>query len=262
MQIKIRNPFIQSIWFKLLLLIVFFIPPYSQIPYPPIDTAEVIASVMAQPVIEKINLLLPIAKFFLLIMMLIPFLKGKLASHIFMGYISFILIIVAFFQNMSFTQNYGFVWLIGNTVIILIAAAVCIYDLFKQKTILSRENLQVQTLWVLAPMLLAFLMPYGENEQDVIQPAFGLSVLTNEAGVTYCMITPIIIGVMILFSKDVYPPTLSIISFIGFIFGMMNILTWFVFQNQNWWMGILHLPLVILSFYALLLSRRRFKSLF
>lgn len=56
--------------------------------------------------------------------------------------------------------------------------------------------------------------------------------------------------------------TLSIISFIGFIFGMMNILTWFVFQNQNWWMGILHLPLVILSFYALLLSRRRFKSLF
>jgi len=257
MHSKTKKPFIQSIWLKIMLLIAFFIPSYSQVAYDTANTTEVIASVLAHPVIVNINFLLPIAKLLLLLAVITVFINIKLSSHIFLGYYAFILIIVGIFQNISQTQNYGFVWLIGNTIIMLIASAFCIYDIVKQKTVFKRENLEVKRLWVIAPMLLAFLMPYAVNEQDIIKPAFGLLALINEAGVTYCMITPVIIGVMILFSKGVYKPTLSIVSFIGLVFGIMNMLTWFVFRNQNWWMGILHLPLVILSFYALFLCRHK-----
>ena len=105
-------------------------------------------------------------------------------------------------------------------------------------------------------MLLAFLMPYKLHDLEIVKPSFGLFVLTNEAGLTYCMITPVILGVMILFSKSIYKPTFYIVSFIGFMFGTINMLTWFVLDSQNWWMGVLHLPLAILSTYALLLCRK------
>lgn len=52
-------------------------------------------------------------------------------------------------------------------------------------------------------------------------------------------------------------PTFYMVSFIGLIFGIMNMLTWFVLQNQNWWMGVLHLPLLILSAYGLILCREK-----
>ena len=58
------------------------------------------------------------------------------------------------------------------------------------------------------------------------------------------MITPVIIGMLILFSKNINKATLKVISFVGFSFGIFNMMTWFGFNIENWWMGILHLPLL------------------
>ena len=71
------------------------------------------------------------------------------------------------------------------------------------------------------------------------------------------MITPVIIGICILFNKKIYKPTLYIISFVGFIFGLLNMMTWFGFNIQNWCMGVLHLPLLILSIYGLIISKNK-----
>ena len=38
---------------------------------------------------------------------------------------------------------------------------------------------------------------------------------------------------------------------VGLFFGIMNMLTWFVFNPNSWWMGVLHLPLVIISLLGL-----------
>lgn len=105
-------------------------------------------------------------------------------------------------------------------------------------------------------MLAALLMPYAVDGQDVIMPAFQLSILWNEAGLTYCMITPVILGVMLLFSKGVYKPLLSVISYTGFLFGLMNMITWFALRSENWWMGILHFPLLILSIYCMIVAHK------
>lgn len=99
------------------------------------------------------------------------------------------------------------------------------------------------------------LMPYSV-QNGIVTPSIN-SILTNEAGVTYCMITPVIIGIFILFDKNIYKPTLHIISYLGLIFGLLNLMTWFGFNTQNWWMGILHLPLLILSIYGLIESKNK-----
>ena len=94
------------------------------------------------------------------------------------------------------------------------------------------------------------------EKKGIVKPAFTFGIFLNEAGVTYCMITPVVLGIMIIFSKGIYKPLLSFISYVGFVFGLLNMMTWFAMQNQNWWMGVIHLPLLILSFYGLVISRK------
>ena len=112
-------------------------------------------------------------------------------------------------------------------------------------------------IWIIPLMLLAYLMPYAVSDTGAVIPAFFSTVFHNEAGVTYCMITPVILGVMLLFSKGVHKPTLSIVAYVGFIFGLLNTVTWFGMQRESWWMGILHLPLVIIALCGLIVGRQK-----
>jgi len=166
------------------------------------------------------------------------------------------LAVVGIFQNIAQTEAYGFAWLPGNTLIELVALGFCVYDLAKGKTQMQRQDFNKRRCWIVPLMLLAYLMPYAVSDAGAVIPAFSPSVFYNEAGVTYCMITPIILGVMLLFSKGVHKPTLSIVSYVGLIFGLLNAVTWFSIQRESWWMGILHLPLVIVALYGLIVARK------
>jgi hypothetical protein len=232
------------------------LPAYAQIKYNSVDTPKVIAAVMAHPLINSINWVLPLTKLLLLTAVLMPLLSSKFSGRILIGYYVLILLVVSILQNMSFTKDYGFVWLISNTLVEFVVLAFCFYDVVMNRTIIVKENLNKNRLWVVALMLLSFLMPYAVNSKNVVYPALSLNIFLNEAGVTYCMITPVIIGMLLLFSKGVYKPTLSIVSYVGFIFGLLNMMTWFIMQPENWWMGVLHLPLLILSFAGLLVTRK------
>lgn len=251
-----KKPLGHTIWFKAILTILVFLPAITQFPYNPANTADVIESVMSHPLVASISLLLPIAKLILLFAVLIPIISDRFSKRIFLGYYCMILIITGIFQNMAVTDDYGFVWLLGNTCVQFAILFYCLYDLFRNITIIKRENVNKKRLWVVVLMLLAFLMPYKVNIFGIVRPSFTVSVLWNESGVTYCMITPVIIGIMLIFSKGVYKPVMSVVSYVGLLFGLLNMMTWFGMQNENWWMGILHLPLFILSFYSLIVVKK------
>src|SRR5690606_1340493 len=191
------------------------------------------------------------SKWALLAVVVVSLIITKGAEKVILGYYTVILVIVGLFQNTSFTSAYGFVWLIGNTIVQLIAAAYCLYDLVKRKTVIRQSSLKRSRLWIVPLMVITFLMPYGVSNGGDVYPAFPISVLFNEAGVTYCMITPVLLGMLILFSDGVYPPTLSVISYVGLVFGALNIMTWFGIQPGSWWMGVLHLPLLAVSIFGL-----------
>lgn len=245
-----------AIWFKIFLTILVFFPSYTQISYDSSKTTDVIAEVMQHPLIVSIGWILPVAKGLLLAAVILPMFSHQLNQRFLLGYYAFILLFVGLLQNMSFTESYGFTWLIGNTLVQFVVLGFCLVDVLKNKTIISKQNLQKGRLWIVALMLLAFLMPYSVNHTNIVYPSFTWNVLFNESGVTYCMITPVIIGALLLFSKGVHKPTLSIISYVGFIFGLLNMMTWFALQTEIWWMGVLHLPLMILSFYGLWVAHK------
>ena len=260
MKSKFQKPLGHMIWFKIFLTILVFLPPYTQIAYDPSNTTDVIAAVMAYPLVASIVWILPIAKAMLLIAIIFPLISDKFSHRFLLGYYVLILLIIGVMQNMSYTADYGFVWLIGNTLVQFVVLGFCLVDVLKNKTIIAKDHLVKGRLWIVILMFLAFLMPYSVNDEGIVYPSLTLNVLFNESGVTYCMITPVIIGMLLLFSKGVHKPTLSVISYVGFIFGLLNMMTWFFLQADNWWMGVLHLPLVILSFYGLLIAYKE-KSL-
>ncbi len=251
-----KKPLGHTIWFKVILTLLVFAPGYSQIPYKQIDTASVIASVLAHPLIISIPWLLPVFKLLMLCVIITPFVfRGKMEKVV-IGYYAVILAVVGVFQNMAQTEAYGFVWLLGNTLIELTVLGFCVYDLIKGKSKIRKQYFNKRRCWILPLMLLAYLMPYAVSDTGTVIPAFTLNVLYNEAGVTYCMITPVIIGVFLLFSKGMYKPTLSIVSYAGLVFGLLNMVTWFGSQRESWWMGILHLPLVAAALYGLIIAHK------
>ncbi len=249
-----KKPLVNRVWFRIFL----FFPLYTQKSYDYAKTTNVISAVLTHPLVTRVAWTLPLAKLLLLAAALLPFLvqNGRDVAKPLLVYYALILLIVGIFQNMSPTDEYGFVWITGNTAVILAVMLFCLLDLIGERTRIRHENLDRSRLWVVVPMALAFLMPYAINEAGHIQPSFTTQILGNEAGVTYCMITPVILGVLLIFSKEVHRPTLSIIAFVGLLFGLLNMSIWFGFQPENWWMGVLHLPLLVLSIFGLWQSRQ------
>lgn len=249
------RPLSHRIWFRILLAACFVIPAVGEVPYDPAETPDVVRAVLQDPYAVSVAALLPLAKLALAVAAALPFLGVRWSGRILLGYYTGILIAVAFLQNMGDTVQFGYAWLIGNTVVQVVVAAWCLIDLVNGRTTLSRENLRPRRLWLLPLMALALLMPY-DLDAGQITPSLA-SVLGNEAGVTYCMITPVVLGVLLVFPDAVDRRTLSVISFVGLIFGLINLAVWFGLNPQDWWMGVLHIPLVITASYGLIESRHR-----
>ena len=239
-------------WFKILLVLIMFCPLITEQKYNPQYTTDVIGSVLKHPYINNIGLGLIITKIILLVVCLLPLLMKEKSCKYILGYYGVILLFVGLFQNMSNTE-YGFTFIIGNMIVQYIVSICCFNDVIKSKSKISKEDLNKKAIWIIPLMILAFLMPYIIENSKII-PSIS-TIFTNEAGVTYCMITPVIIGMLILFSKNIDKATINIISFVGLSFGIFNMMTWFGFNIKDWWMGILHLPLLIISIYGLKISK-------
>ena len=72
-------------------------------------------------------------------------------------------------------------------------------------------------------------------------------------GLTFCFTTPVFLFLLVLFYPKVNAFAYRITAFNGLLYGLFN-MTHF-FNPQLRWMGILHLPLLVISLCALLLPR-------
>lgn len=242
-------------WLLVLLLLCLFIPPVVAHDFDARDTSAVVHAVLVQPMVTAIPAVTALAKYLLLGIAVVCLLRPTLLGRLGWGYYAAILLVMAFGQNMAVTDRYGFTWLIGNTAIQLIVAAFAAADAWRGWTRANPQQLRRRRLWVLALSALAWLFPYVVVGQDA-RVGFTLGTLVNESGLTYCMVTPVVLSLMILYVDGVHRPTLMVVAWAGLLFGVTNTVTWFALDRGSWWMGVLHLPLLLLSAYALWASRR------
>ena len=71
------------------------------------------------------------------------------------------------------------------------------------------------------------------------------------------MMTPVVLAVLTLYDPTTNRTVLRISSFAGMLLGAVNMIVWFVVEPWGWWMGVLHLPLIVISVYAFVLAHAK-----
>jgi len=159
---------------------------------------------------------------------------------------------IILFQNMSEQTSYGFAVLFSNIFIQLIIVVAFIIEIKNPKNDFSIIKLK---WWNIVTIILAFFSYWMPAKDGLIY--FSIKDLfANEAGVTFCMVIPIIISALLM-PKNKNIKLIKIISIIGIYYGLLNLITWFVLNREIWWMGILHLPLLTNSVIGVIVTKRK-----
>jgi len=241
-------------WLYLLLLLPFFIPPYASRSYDPRETMGLTQQALSHPLIYTIPTLMPIAKAIPVVLIAGVMAWGNRVRRAFNGYVALLYVALACFQNTARTDTYGLVIILSNLALFLVVALLWGWEVIAERNDFEPRQQPLWKWWVAPLALLAFLAPIDTN---TMSPDFSpMRLLTNESGLTYCMMTPVILAVLTLYHPTVNLAVLRISSFVGMIIGVMNMLMWFVVIPSGWWMGVLHIPLLTISVYAFVLARR------
>jgi hypothetical protein len=245
-------------WFFLIIFLVFFSPAYTTLPFNPAETPALVIEVLSQPLVYSIPAMFPLFKLIPLALAAGLFLFPKRASRFFYAWAGFNLIVVAIFQDMAQTSSFGFAVLVGNLIIYGLVGLLWLHAAGGP----NGERLDLShplpgwRYWVILPALLAYWYPVG-MVGGIPTPNFApVGLIANEAGLTFCMILPVYLAILTLVYPGVDLPVLRISGFIGMITGLLNVIEFFLIPVYGAWMGILHLPLLLISLYAFVLSFR------
>lgn len=244
-------------WFIMpFVLIPFVIPPYASKSYPfPERCLEVALQGLANPIYSFFEYrvafkVVPI----LLIVALI--LAPKRVTRFFNIYVAISCLFFALYHGIGKTQEYGVVINIGNLMMFLTVSASWFWEVFVQRNNFSSKKQPFWKYWIAPLVLLAFWFPV--NRQTLMSDFNPIYFFTNGAGLAFCTMTPLYIGVLTVYYPTINSVTLRVTSIVGLSAALANMHLEFVkYPDTMWWVGVLHLPLLIISVYGLLLSLKR-----
>ena len=243
-------------WFFLFFILIQFIPPYASKGLEVTETGKFIGEVLSHSLVYNFPSFYLIFKILPLVLVICMILLRNRVTRIFNLYVAIIYILFAFLQNIAFTEKYGLAIITINMVMFLLVAFFWFWEALIQKNDFTSPTKLSRKYWIIPLAFLAFWYPINP---ETMGPDFNiLYLLTNEAGLTFCMMTPVYISLLILHYPRINLVTLRVTSLVGTIIGFYNILTNFImFPNLLWWNGILHLPLISISVYGLIISLRK-----
>ena len=266
----------------LLLIIISMIPPIASEPYAPQDTQDVIVNLLmvaTQPY-QRLGQVLHMGILFLIVLLSIQTRKSKFGgasgvpprSHpqiselsvnvtlsnykekmgrIFAAFMGVNFIVIAFVQGMGHTEKYGFVVQPGSIIASVFLGVAWIVAAFRGTLKSSFEGVPTWRYFLFPLALLVYWAPYN----DLIRPDFNPLLLftSTDSALTFCFTTPVFLFLLILFYPCVDPLAYRLTAFNGLLYGLFNMTHFF---NPGFeWMGVLHIPLLTLSFVALSLPR-------
>ena len=242
---------IKKWWFYVIVLLLAFIPSITQKTVSPDKISLIIKEVLQNPLAYKIKFLFPIAKIILILIILGPIIWKNSFKKTFALLFSSLMMIITIFQNISLETQFGYAILLGNILILMVVTIFWIYEIKVQKNDFSK--LQINR-WKMICLFLGFFAFWMPAKNGFLHFSVR-DILMNKAGLTYCMITPVVLAILLLYFPNINKATLRVTAFIGLYFGIMNMITWFVITKEFWWIGVLHLPLLVISFTGLILSK-------
>jgi len=242
-------------WFYLIFVLIQFIPSFTSKAYDPWKMGEVIGIILQNTVLSSLEMWYPIFKLIPIIFVALIVLRKRGVTRWFNIYVGVSYVLFALLQHIAFTKEYGFSVVVSNLIMLLVVAAFWFWDVLAQKNDLMPVKQPIWKYWLIPLAFLAFWYPLN---QDTFMPDFNpIYLFTNAAGLTFCMMTPVYLSILILHYPKINTATLRVTSLAGIIIAFYNILLNFImYPDTLWWNGVLHIPLLMISGTALGLKKR------
>jgi len=242
-------------WFALVMLLILlqFVPSYASKGYDWSEVGLVTGEILSHSLVYDYPLAFPVFKIIpILLIVCIVFLQSKV-TRFFGLYVALTYVLFAFLQSVAFTETYGLGIITVNLIMFSLIAVFWFWEAIVRKNDFTPTKQPTWKYWVIPCACLAFWYPVNPV---TMMPDFNpVYLLTNVAGLTFCMMTPVYLAILTLYHPRVNITTLRVTSLVGAIIGFYNILTNFIFYpSLLWWNGVLHIPLITISAYALVLS--------
>jgi hypothetical protein len=242
----------KNILIYVLLFLINMLPLITGKPYRPQDTQDVIINLLMVS-IAPYQAYGPVFHIATLLIILGIFWKPGKLGRLVGGYIGVNYLVIGLTQTMGQTQKYGFVVHLSALVTMILLGITWLVVAFRNEIqpTFRKPTLSEYGLMLLA--LLAFWGPYTEIN-GTISPNFAPALLLTspDYGLTFCFTTPVFLLGLIIFHPQVNQFAYRITAFCGLLYGLFNLTHWFNPATQ--WMGFLHIPLLVISLYALILT--------
>ncbi len=242
-------------WFFLLLILVQLAPPYASKGYSWAETGVVTAHILRNSLMMGWTKAYPFFQIAAVLFIIGVILLRNRFSRVFSIYAGLSYLLFTVGQNISITEEYGTAVLSVNIIMFALVAAFWFWEAFQGRNDFSAWPRSPWRYWAAIPAFLAFWFPL---DWATLRPDFNpIHLVTSGSALTFCMMTPVFLAVLIIHYPRINRATLRVTSLIGIIIGFYNILVNFIMEPALWWNGVLHLPLVILSIYGLVISLLR-----
>jgi hypothetical protein len=199
--------------------------------------------------------LYPIFKVIPIVLIIAVFHIKNRARMIFSLYVGMAYVIFAIVQNVALTEKYGLSFISVNVVMFLAVGFFWFREARMKQSDFSKPLFSAGNIIFLILALFAFWTPGNpETGMPDFNPAY---FFTQDTGLAFCLMTPVFLAIFILFYPRVNLVTMRVTALVGLMLGVYNMAFIFGMNTGTWYVGVLHLPLVINSGWALFLSLKR-----
>ena len=181
-------------------------------------------------------------------------------GRIFSLYAGICYVLIAILQSVAITPKYGVCIVTVNIIMFGLVAGAWIWEAIAGKNDFSKHDRSYWKYLVIPPAVVAFWMPISETTgKPDFDPVY---FLTSGSALTFCLMTPVFVAVLMFFYPRVNMLTLRMTGVVGTILGLYNIIPKLILGlYSSRWDGILHLPLLVLSAMGLVLSMKKQKHI-
>jgi hypothetical protein len=234
-----------------LLLIISMLPLITEIPYDPRDTQDVIINILMVS-INPYRAWGWVFRVATLALVGLAAFRPQNAGRVVAAYFGINYLLIAALQTNAVTEKYGFALHTGAMVASAMLGIIWLVVAWRRKLVASFREVPAWRYLLLPLALLVFWSPL-RVEGTAVMPDFNLLYLLTspDYGLTYCFMTPVFLFLLILFYPKVDGFAFRVTAFNGLLYGLFNLTHWF--SPDTRWLGVLHLPLLIIPLVALLL---------
>jgi hypothetical protein len=241
-----------SKWLFLFVLAILLLPPYVSSGFEISRIPSINAAILMHAIKPDFAIIFPAFNILALISLVAVYILRQQSVRIFAIYAALTYLLAAVLQNMSVSTQYGLGIASTSFSLTLLTAAAWLWEAIFIQNDFSRRP-PICRLAILLPVsLLALWGPI--NEVDLLPDFHLIHFKLSGTSLTFCMMTTVFLAVLLAYFPGVNPVTLRITSLTGLLIGIGNLWLEFVYLPEMWWVGVLHIPLVVLSALGLFLS--------